>query len=71
MLSAIKSQEILFTKRRLKRAKLAGAWLTVVLDIINGLTLSEYKSQDNLSLYFGLEPLELWDTYRQAHCCAS
>ena len=44
-------------KRRPKRAALAGVWLTVVPDILNGTTLSPEKFWDNLHLRFGLELL--------------
>ena len=38
-----------------------GAWLTVVLDIINGATLCADKFQDKLRLCFRMELIGLWN----------
>ena len=57
MIATIKSQETPLAKRRPERAALAGAWLTVVPDILNGTTLSPDNFWYNLHLRFGLELL--------------
>ena len=46
---------------RLERVTLDGAWLAVVLDILNGMTLSADNFQDKICLRFRMEPIGIWN----------
>ena len=47
---------------RLEHAKVAGAYLTVVPDVLNGTTIQAEEFRDNLRIYFGLQPQGLRQT---------
>jgi hypothetical protein len=59
LLSAIKSAASQMAVRRIERAKLTGAWLTVMPDKLNGTVLSAEEFRDSLRLRFGLTPSSL------------
>ena len=46
-------------KLRLGRAKVTGAWLTMVPELLNGTNLLVDEFRDNLRIRFGLIPLSL------------
>ena len=46
-------------KRYLKWVMMVVAWITVLPDILNGITLSSDKFQNNLHMCFGMGPLGL------------
>ena len=46
-------------KKRMDRARSAGAWLTVKPDRLNGTELSRGEFQDNVRLRYGLNPVDL------------
>ena len=47
-------------KRHLKWSMLEEAWLTVVIDILDIMTLFVKKVHNNLRMDFGVETLGLW-----------
>ena len=46
-------------QQRLKRATVAGAWITVVPELMNGTTLSTEDFRDTHRIHFGLQPQDL------------
>jgi hypothetical protein len=59
LLSEIKSAASQMAVCRIERAKLTGAWLTVMPDKLNGTVLSAEEFRDSLRLRFGLTPSSL------------
>jgi hypothetical protein len=59
LLSVIKAAASQMAARRMERAKLTGAWLTVMPDKLNGTVLSAEEFRDSLRLRFGLTPTSL------------